>query len=97
MAIMLKAVGILMLISFITGAVVSNYAISKAKEFIGGTSNSKISDKQIRVSTPIEELPKDLTLPEFDIGNAEKITIVFPSLKYGEITVNVPIINNRKC
>lgn len=92
----IKTVGILLIISFITGAVVSNYVIDKAKGFIGGTTKSQ-QDKipEIKVTTPIEELPRDFVLPDIDMGKADKVIIVFPSIKYGEIRVEVPI--TKKC
>ena len=92
MAIMLKAVGILMLISFITGAVISNYAVSKAKGFISGSNTPNIPE--IKVSTPIEELPKDFTLPDIDMGKSDYVTIIFPSAKYGEISIKTRIKKN---
>ena len=90
MAIMLKAVGILMVISFITGAFISNYAVSKAKDFIGGGG----TEIEIKASTPIEELPKDFVLPNIDMGTADYVTIVFPSAKYGEIRIKSQIKKN---
>ena len=91
MAIMIKTIGILMIVSFIAGGVISNYAVSKAKSFIGGNS----PEAEIKVSTPIEEIPKDYETPPIDISKAEQVTIIFPSIKYGEVRVQVPLIN--KC
>ena len=90
---MFKAVGILMLISFVAGALISNYAVSKAKDFISGSST--IKTPEIKVTTPIENLPKDFTLPDIDIGKSEYVTIVFPSAKYGEINMRTRI--NKRC
>ena len=88
---MLKAVGILMLISFITGAVISNYAVSKAKDFVSG---SKTINPEIKVTTSIENLPKDFTLPDIDMGKSDYVTIIFPSAKYGEIRIKSQIKKN---
>ena len=94
MAIMIKTIGILMIASFIAGGIISNYAIDNVKGFIGGGIKSD-NPLEIKVSTPIEEIPKDYETPPIDISKAEQVTIIFPSIKYGEVSVHVPLI--KKC
>ena len=97
--VMFKAVGVLILISFIAGTIIGNYVINKGSEFIGGGASQ--NNPEIKVSTPIDELPSDFILPRVDIGKydiskSDIVTIIFPSNKYGEIRVKVPI-KREKC
>lgn len=75
--------------TFIAGALLGNYIIDKGKDVISSFGGRNIPE--IKVSTPIEEIPPDFTLPKIDVGKAEKVIIIFPSIKYGEIRVEVPI------
>lgn len=93
----LKTMIVLVAISFIGGAILGNYIPNEVKQSFGGSLPS-IPSKPVEVnipSPPIEEFPEEYTIPTtIDIGRADKVIIKVPSLKYGEIIVNIPV-NNR--
>lgn len=89
MAVMLKTIAILMIMSFIAGGIAVNYAVNNAGRIFGGTSLTK--PPEIKTSTPIEEIKTDFTTPPINIDKQDKVIITFPSLNYGEIKVTVPI------
>ena len=81
--------------TFIAGALLGNYIIDKGKDAIGSFGNSHQTIPEIKVTTPIEEIPPGFVLPRIDMGKAEKAIIIFPSTRYGEIRVEIPV--NKIC